>query len=155
MHTVSDERDGGPGEPADDDADAHVQDQTPHATDRRCVVARLVFSKERMADSVVPCCQSSVELGAANRKVEEFYQRMEEEEYGDRVGCQVIDIISLLHEVDEQEHVLYHHETRHRRSIPGPDGCPAEAHVLVIVQQKEAGRLHDPDQRPQVRDQTL
>ena len=115
----------------------------------------MVFSKERMAVSVVPCCQSAVELRAANCKVEVFYQRMEEEEYGDRVGCQVIDIFGLLHKVDEQEQVLYHHETRYEPSIPGPDGCVAEAHVLMIVQQNEAGHLHDPDQRPHVRDQTV
>lgn len=80
---------------------------------------------------------------------------MDKEEHSDGVGCQVVDVIGLLHEVDEDECELYYHEARYRGGVPGPDGRPAEAHVFVVVQQEEAGHLHDPDQRPQVRDQTV
>lgn len=155
MNAVSNEGDDGPGKPADDDADAHVHHQAPHASHRRRVMTRVVFREERVAVGVVPRGQRPVEFAAAQSEVEEFYQRMDKEEHRDRVGCQVIDVVGLLHEVDEDQGELYYHEARYRACIPSSDGRPAEAHVFMIVQQEEAGHLHDPDQRPHVRDQTV
>jgi len=94
------ESENGPSYRGEHGGGADQEEQQPHLFQSDRVVSRIALGEERMGIRIVPYRPSSVKVLAPDGEINDLDDAVREEEEGDRVGREIVDVGAL----DDQIH---------------------------------------------------
>jgi hypothetical protein len=107
-----------PGEDGEDGSGGDAKEEPPHLGDREGMIAGIALREKRMAVRIVPDGKRLVEDLAPHGEVDQFDNRVEEEEHRDGVGREVVHVAAFHHQVHSHQSVLrQQQEQRHLRDL--------------------------------------